>query len=149
MILGVLIAVTGLLFTDQILKLFGITDALLEMGRAYLSIVVIGAPFLSISMVTNNVMRAEGKAKQAMVIMIIGTGSNIVLDPIFILGLDMGIQGAAIATAASQVLSASFAVSLFLRRISILPIRLSSFRVQYKELTSISALGFSFFIRNA
>jgi putative MATE family efflux protein len=143
------ITVFGTIFIEPLLSAFGATENILPYSRDYLSIILYGSIFISISMSSNSIIRAEGKAKAAMFIMVIGTGANLILDPIFIFGFKMGIQGAAVATVISQFLSALYAIRFFTKNESILPIHLSSFKIRFKVLWETVILGFSFFIRQA
>ena len=68
-----------------------------------MSIILYGAPFFACAVSANNLIRAEGNAKKAMMVMVIAVGMNIILDPIFIFGFGLGIKGAAIATVIAQV----------------------------------------------
>ena len=146
---AIILTTLGLLFLDPILLVFGSTADILPYARQYLSIILIGAVFLSISMVSNNILRAEGKAKISMMIMIIGTGLNLIVDPVFICALNMGIRGAAIATIISQFCSALFALSFFIRGKSSLPLTLKSFIIRFSLLGEAAVLGFSTFVRQA
>ncbi len=112
---GVLFVVLGFIFIDQILALFGGRGDVQEPALQYFSIVLIGAPFLAWAMMSNNVIRAEGFPRIAMLTIMIPAVVNIILDPIFIIGFDMGLEGAAWATTISYISSAIFATWFFLR----------------------------------
>ncbi|RKX84708.1 MAG: MATE family efflux transporter, partial [Spirochaetes bacterium] len=113
---GLLILIFGRLFFEPLLNLLGATDALRIYSRDYLSIILLGSPFTAMSMVANNLLRAEGKAKISMVVMLIGAVTNIILDPIFIFVFRMGVAGAAWATIIGQILSFLYASRYFLMR---------------------------------
>jgi putative MATE family efflux protein len=100
----------GLYKTDALLYLFGATDTLLVYARDYIRIIFIGSVPFAFVMTSNNIIRAEGNAKESMIIMVIGTGLNIILDPIFIFGFKMGIKGAALATILSQFVSLLYVI---------------------------------------
>lgn len=112
---GVLFVVLGFLFIDQILALFGGRGDVREPAMQYFTIVLIGAPFLAWAMMSNNVIRAEGFPRIAMLTIMIPAVVNIILDPIFIIWLDMGLKGAAWATTISYIISAFFATWFFLK----------------------------------
>ena len=95
-------------FTDEVLILFGAKGDILPVARIYFRILLVGVPALGWAMMANNVMRAEGAPKMAMWTMMIPAVGNIVLDPILILGFDMGIAGAGWATTISYFMSAAF-----------------------------------------
>jgi putative MATE family efflux protein len=146
---AVVITFLGLLLINPILSIFGATEQILPYAHEYFSVILIGAVFITVAMVSNNIIRAEGKAKTAMFIMIIGAGLNLVLDPIFIFALGMGVRGAATATVISQAASAFVAVRFFVRRQSMLPLRLRSFIINFRDLAETAALGFSVFVRQS
>ncbi|GAH33043.1 unnamed protein product, partial [marine sediment metagenome] len=97
-----IIAILGLTFTEPLLRLVGATDTILPYARDYITIIFYGSVFRSFAMSTNNLIRAEGNAKVAMISMFIGAGSNIILDPIFIFVFKLGVKGAALATILAQ-----------------------------------------------
>jgi len=104
-ILSGIFVLIGLFKTDALLYLFGATDTLLGYARDYIQIIFIGSIPFAFVMTSNNIIRSEGNAKESMIIMVIGTGLNIILDPIFIFIFHMGIRGAALATIISQFVS--------------------------------------------
>ena len=105
MIAGLLICVAGILFLEPIAYLLGSTDTILPYAKSYLRIILIGAPWMTASIVLNNQLRFQGSAAYSMVGISVGAILNIALDPIFIFFLDMGISGAALATIISQFVS--------------------------------------------
>lgn len=112
--LGILFCVIGYIFIEPMLSLFGAKGDILQPTVDYFSIILIGIPVLAFSMMSNNVIRAVGHPKVAMVIMIVPAIVNMILDPIFIIYFDMGIKGAAWATTGSYMMSASYAAYFFL-----------------------------------
>ena len=94
---GVLIAVSGLLFIDQLVRLLGATDTIYPYAKDYAQYILIGAPYMTASFVLNTQLRSQGSAFFAMIGITAGGVLNIALDPIFIFGFGMGIGGAAIA----------------------------------------------------
>ena len=110
---GVLITVVGFLFFTPMLKLFGSkTPAVLQYSTEYAIYILVSAPFMCMSFVMNNVLRAEGKAVLSMIGLVAGAVINVVLDPILIFTADMGVTGAALATCVSQIVS--FLILLFM-----------------------------------
>jgi putative MATE family efflux protein len=101
--LGLIISLSGLIFLEQVLRLFGAGESILPYGRDYLGTVLLGGTFFAVTVCSNDIARSEGNAKVAMISMFVGAGVNIVLDPIFIFLLDMGIRGAALATVIGQL----------------------------------------------
>ena len=105
---GVVGMLAILIFNEPISWLVGATESTIEYVRQYLVIVAFGVPFLIIGNVFSNVIRAEGSANKAMMGMILGNLTNIVLDPIMILTFGWNVAGAAIATVLGNVVSAVF-----------------------------------------
>ena len=102
---GLVLSVTGLLFLRPFVELLGATDTIVPYAMDYAFYILLAAPFMAGSFVRNNILRFQGSAFYSM--LGIGTGGvvNMILDPIFIFGLDMGVGGAALATMLSQMLS--------------------------------------------
>ncbi|MCK5736129.1 MAG: MATE family efflux transporter, partial [Spirochaetaceae bacterium] len=144
---GLLILVSGRLFLEPLLNLLGAEDSLRVHARDYLSIILLGSPFIMLAMTSNNLLRAEGKAKVSMVVMLIGAGTNIILDPIFIFVFKMGVAGAAWATIIGQFMAFLYASRLFVMRKTIVEVRGKHWIPQGSVIREITALGFPTFIR--
>lgn len=112
-LLGLAISLAGLAFLEGALRLFGADDTVMPYGRDYLSIILLGGTFFSVTVCSNDIARSEGNAKVAMISMFMGAGINMALDPIFIFGLNMGIRGAALATVIGQVSAFVWITSYF------------------------------------
>ena len=127
---GILIEVFGLIFLTPLMKLLGSTDTILPYAREYAACILVAAPFMCASFVLNNILRYEGKASLAMIGLVTGGILNIFGDWILISKIQMGIIGAGIATAVSQVISFSILLSIFLlgKTISKIKIRKVSFK---------------------
>ena len=102
---GIIIAVAGLIFLEPISVFLGSTPTILPYTKAYLRIILIGAPFIMSSFVLNNQLRFQGSAAYAMVGIVTGAVVNVVLDPIFIFVFDMGVAGAALAPVIRKAVS--------------------------------------------
>ena len=115
------IAIMGLSFIDLdgILLLFGSTDTILPYARGYATVILIAAPFMCSLFVINNSLRSQGKAMFSMVSNLAGGLVNIILDPIFIFTFKMGVVGAAVATAISQLINFIIALSFYFNKKSI------------------------------
>lgn len=102
---GVAIMMLGLSFLEPLAYLLGSTETILPYAKAYLRIILLGAPYMIGALVLNNQLRFQGNAFYSM--LGIGSGAllNVVLDPLFIFGLKMGVAGAALATIISQFVS--------------------------------------------
>lgn len=147
LLLGAIFVAIGFLFIDQILALFGGRGNVLEPSKTYFKIVLLGVPFLGWAMMSNNVIRAEGFPRIAMLTIMIPALVNIILDPIFIIWLDMGLAGAAWATTISYIASAIFATWFFLRGDSQLKINRKYLKADLPIIREIGALGSVTFAR--
>lgn len=129
-IFGILIEVFGLIFLTPLMKLLGSTDTILPYAKEYAACILVAAPFMCASFVCNNILRYEGKASLAMIGLVTGGILNIFGDWLLISKIQMGIVGAGIATAVSQVISFSILLSIFLlgKTISKIKIRKVSFK---------------------
>ena len=102
---GAVILAAGLLFHTPLARLLGATDTILPYALDYMCPILLGAPWMTASLVLNNQLRLQGNATYAMVGLVSGGVLNIGLDPLFIFVFDMGIAGAAYATILSQLIS--------------------------------------------
>jgi putative MATE family efflux protein len=106
--IAVAIVLAGVYYQEEILRLFGGQGETFEAAQEYFAIVLVGIPCLAWAMMSNNVIRAEGQPRIAMVSMMVPAIMNLVLDPIFIIWLDMGLAGAGWATAIAYCSAAIF-----------------------------------------
>ncbi|MDR0589448.1 MAG: MATE family efflux transporter, partial [Spirochaetaceae bacterium] len=104
-ILGLGIAVFGIVFLSPLARLLGSTATILPYARDYLRFILLGAPFMVSSLMLNNLLRYQGSAFFGMIGMVSGAALNIGLDPLFIFVFHLGIKGASLATMISQTLS--------------------------------------------
>ena len=112
---GTLISVVSFLCLDQLVMLLGSTDTIAPYAKTYILFILAAAPFVTASFVLNNILRYEGKASLGMIGLLTGALLNICGDPIFMFVFDMGIAGAGLSTALSQVISFCVLLSMFLR----------------------------------
>lgn len=130
-----------IIWIDPILKLFGAGDVTLPYARTYMLWVLPGLLLTNIAFGLNNVLRATGYPTRAMMTMIIGAVTNVVLDTVFVLWLDMGMMGAAIATDIAMAVSAWFVVSHFFRRGVNLGFRRGTFGLRWGIVADIVSIG--------
>ena len=142
---GVIIAALILIFLEPLMISFGATEEVLGYAMAYTGITALGLPFLFISTGTNPLVRADGHSTYSMMAIITGAILNMILDYVFIFPLNMGIQGAAIATVISQIVSAAILMAYF-PRFDFVKLSVRDFIPNFKILLGIIALGFSVFI---
>lgn len=139
-VFGLLLMILGLTFLDPLARLLGSTPTILPYTKAYLRIILLGAPYMTAQLVLNNQIRFQGNAFYAMVGITTGAVLNIGLDPLFIFIFDMGISGAAIATIISQFVS--FCLLLAGIRISrCIPIHPKNVRLSKERLQEIIGGG--------
>nr|WP_315205567.1 MATE family efflux transporter [uncultured Flavobacterium sp.] len=136
----------GIFFSDEMLTLFGAKGAIMEPAKEFFIPIIISVPFLALCMMGNNVIRAEGKAKFAMVAMIILAFVNIALDILFIKYLDLGMFGAALATAISYFTCFLFVLWFFVFK-SELKLKTRHFKFKMPIVKEISELSFVTFSR--
>jgi putative MATE family efflux protein len=148
-IISALLIVVGLLFAEPIGYLFGMQDAFKVETMNYLTVIFYGTPFLFFNVFFNNMFRADGQAKVAMVALVIGTMTNIILDPIFIFGYGLGTLGAAIATVIGYSMTSLFIVTRLLKeRGSFLVPSYRYLEFNPAMTKEVMAVGFPIFIRN-
>ncbi len=105
LIAGTLIAILGILFTEKLVYLLGSTETIAPYAASYTRYVLLGVPFFMAALGMNNMLRFQGNSFYSMIGIATGGVLNMFLDPLFIYGFHMGIAGAAIATALSQIIS--------------------------------------------
>ena len=114
LLLSTIVTILGYLFCGQLLMIFGAKGELLDLSTRYLRIIFLGSIFVNFAQAANMVMRSEGLMKRAMLIMSLGAGINIVLDPVLmIMFREHGVEGAAIATITAQFIQAVFTLWYF------------------------------------
>ncbi|MBR5565546.1 MAG: MATE family efflux transporter [Roseburia sp.] len=112
---GIGISVLGILFLDPLMRLLGSTETILPYARTYAFYILLAAPFMASSCVLNNVLRYEGQAAFAMVGLVSGGLLNIFGDWLLVSNIGMGVRGAGLATAISQVISFCILLFMFIR----------------------------------
>lgn len=134
------------LFLEPLLLAFGASEQTLPYAYDYLMIVLPGNICANIAFSYNAVMRASGYPTRAMFTMLVGAVSNIILDAVFIFGLDMGIKGAAWATAYSMFLCMCFVLSHYRRKDSNLQLLVSNMRMRKDYTIAILSIGMAPFV---
>ncbi len=148
-LLGIAFCIVGYIFIEPILLAFGAKGDILSPTVDYFSIILLGIPVLAYAMMSNSVIRAVGYPKVAMYVMIVPAVVNIILDPIFILFLDMGIKGAAWATTISYLMSAGYAAYFFIKGKSGIFLKWSDLRIDLKITKEIFSIGSVTFARQS
>ena len=143
---GVVLTVVLLLIKKPLLYAFGASDTTYPYADGYLTIYLCGSIFVMISLGLNPFINAQGFGRKGMMTVLIGAVTNIVLDPLFIFVLDMGVQGAALATIISQFFSALWAFSFLRGKKAILRLEWPYVKLRLKLVWQIVSLGFSSFV---
>lgn len=143
---GVVLMAVGYLFHRPILYTFGASDVTFPYAQAYIRVYLLGTLFVMISLGMNSFINGQGFGNMGMLTVLIGAVLNIVLDPIFIFVLDMGVQGAALATILSQFCSAAWALRFLTGKRAVLKLKRSAMKIKWRRVRDIMALGVSGFI---
>lgn len=140
-IIGAVIIIFATIFLKPILFLLGATDTIMPYAVAYARIYVISCIFNVFNVTMNNIVSSEGAAKTTMCALLLGAVLNIGLDPVFIYVLDMGVVGAAIATAISQLVSTLVYVAYVFRKKSAFSFSIRNFNPSKQILIEILKIG--------
>lgn len=143
---SVILTVVFGIFKEPILYAFGASEETIGFALDYINIYLVGTIAVQLALGLNTYISCQGNAKTAMLSVLIGAILNIVLDPIFIFGLDMGVKGAALATIISQAVSAIWVVKFLISKKSVIRIRLEHMKPDWKVIGSVCALGISPFV---
>lgn len=134
------------LFRRPVLYLFGASDASYVYADAYLKIYLIGTPFTMLATGLNGFINAQGFPRMGMLTTLMGAVLNLILDPLFIFGMDMGVGGAALATVFSQMVSCAWVLYFLTGRKALLRIEKKNLPVDWHLTGEIVSLGMSGFI---
>jgi len=137
-----------LIFLDPILHFFGASPATLPYARDFMQVILMGNPIAFTFIGLNNVMRATGYPKKAMLSSLLTVFANIILAPIFIFHLDWGIRGAALATVISQSIGLIWIVSHYLNKNTTIRFKPGIFKLKGRIIMSIFSIGMSPFLMN-
>lgn len=138
-----------LVFNRTFLMAFGASENTIRYAVDYMNIYAAGTVFVQITLGMNMFITAQGFAKTGMLSVLIGAAANIILDPIFIFGLDMGVQGAALATVLSQAMSCAWVLAFLFGKKTHLKIKKENLLLKSKVILPSLALGLSTFIMQA
>lgn len=145
-ILAILLTGAILVFGRDILMAFGASEDTIGFAWSYMRIYACGTIFVQLALGLNAFINAQGFSKTGMVTVTIGAICNIILDPIFIFGLDMGVRGAALATIISQGVSCIWILKFLTGKKTTLRLKKRNFIVQGKVIFPCLALGLAPFI---
>ena len=148
-IISVLLTIVLLIWNRDFLMVFGASENTIEYGVDYMNIYALGTIFVQLTLGMNAFITAQGFAKTGMLSVLIGAVANIILDPVFIFGFNMGVQGAALATIISQAMSCIWVLAFLLGKKTHLRLQPKYFRLSRTIVLPSLALGLSTFIMQA
>lgn len=140
-IVGLAIAIVGTICANPILNLFGASENTLFYAKEYLNIILLGCTFNILSFSLNSTVRADGNPKMSSFTMVIGCGTNIILDYVFIFILNLGVKGAALATIISQAITFFIILYYYTAGNSNLKLKLENFKLKKHLVTMTFAIG--------
>ena len=138
---GAVMIIFSLIFLRPILRLLGATDSIMPYAMTYAAIYVVSCIFNVFNVTMNNIVTSEGAAKTTMFALMAGAVLNIGLDPVFIYTLDMGVAGAAIATAISQIVSTLIYLTFIFRKKSIYSFKIKNCTFTKEIMSEIFKIG--------
>ena len=147
--ISIILTILLLIFNKPLLMIFGASENTIGYASSYITVYAIGTIFVQLTLGMNAYITAQGFSKIAMFTVLIGALCNIALDPLFIYGFNMGVQGAALATIISQFISCCFVLVFLLGKKTLLKIRLKNLKLQAKIILPCIALGSAPFIMQA
>ena len=145
-ILSAVLTVVLLIWNEELLLTFGASENTIAYATDYMSIYALGTIFVQLTLGMNAFITAQGFTTISMVSIIIGAVCNIILDPIFIFGFDMGVKGAALATILSQALSCIWVVSFLCGKKTVIKLKKTNLKLSPKIVLPCIALGTATFI---
>ena len=140
-IVGLAIAITGTIFANPILNLFGASENTLFYAKEYIGIILLGCTFNILSFALNSTVRADGNPTMSSITMVIGCGANIILDYLFIFVLNLGVKGAALATIISQAITFFIILYYYTSGNSNLKLKIENFKLKKHLVTMTFAIG--------
>lgn len=148
-IISFILTIVLLVFNRDLLLLFGASENTIEYAIDYMNIYAIGTLFVQLTLGMNAYITSQGFSKIAMITVLIGALCNIALDPLLIYVFNMGVSGAALATVISQAISCTFVIIFLFSKKSILKLKVSNFKLDFKIILPCMALGLAPFIMQA
>ncbi len=142
LIYGLIVALVGFFYLEPLLVMFGATPGILALTGEYVIVITSGSVMFFLIMSLNNTVRAAGKPKLSMYVMIISALVNIVLDPIFIFALGMGVRGAAVATVLAKIIGVAVMIRYFIAGKDDIQINWSCLKLHPATIRMIYVIGF-------
>ena len=145
-ILGIITAIVLFCYLEGVLNFMGAIPTIMEISKSYTGMFIVGGILGAINVTLGNLVVAQGAAKISLKAMIVGSISNIVLDPIFIFGLDLGVRGAAIATLIARVITSLMYLIYFIGDKNLIEIKLPNFKPTFAIYKEVLKIGISMLI---
>lgn len=145
-IIGILLTIITLVFSKDLLFMFGASNTTILYANNYMKIYALGTIFVLISIGMNSFISAQGFTKVSMLSVLIGAVLNCILDPILIFGFNLNVEGAAIATIISQASSSIFVITFLTSKKPIIRLKLKNLKLDLKLILPCLALGLSPFV---
>ena len=136
------------IFLDDILRFFGASNDTLPYARDFMQVILLGTPITYTMIGLNNIMRATGYPKKAMLTSMVTVVCNIILAPVFIFHFEWGIRGAATATVISQFIGMVWVISHFFQKTTLVRFQSDFWKMKKRIITSIFSIGMSPFLMN-
>ncbi|GKX28816.1 MATE family efflux transporter [Vallitalea longa] len=143
LIIGIIIVISIFIFLGPVLLFMGATETILPFAKSYASIFIISMLFSTVNVATGNLAVAQGAANISLTAMISGSVLNMILDPLFIYTFNLGVEGAALATLLSQIVTSLIYIKFFVSGKSFLKISLSNFTPRKNTYIQIIKIGIS------
>jgi len=141
---SILLSIIAYIFLPKLVGFFGCTENVFPYAMQYGKVILIGAPFMIIYTGIASIIRADGSPKYSMFCLLAGAILNIILDPIFIFGFDMGVAGGALATIIGQIVSTIIALA-YIPKIKSIKLEKEDFKIN-KSVIKVAGYGASSFI---
>ena len=145
-ILGIITAIALFCYLEGVLKFMGAIPSIMEISKSYTGIFIVGGILGTVNVTLGNLAVAQGAAKISLKAMIVGSISNMILDPIFIFGLNLGMRGAAIATLIARVITSLMYLIYFIGDKNLIEIKLPNFKPTFAIYKEVLKIGISMLI---
>lgn len=148
-LISIILTFVLLIWNRDILLAFGASENTISYATDYMNIYALGTIFVQLTLGMNAFITAQGFTKTSMISVVIGAVSNIILDPVFIFGFDMGVKGAALATILSQAISCIWVIRFLCSKQTLLRLKKKHCHLQSKVILPCIALGTAAFVMQA
>ena len=145
-ILGIITAIALFCYLEGVLKFMGAIPSIMKISKSYTGIFIVGGILGTVNVTLGNLAVAQGAAKISLKAMIVGSISNMILDPIFIFGLNLGVRGAAIATLIARVITSLMYLIYFIGDKNLIEIKLPNFKPTFAIYKEVLKIGISMLI---